>query len=176
MLHFIYVLEADGKGVPIKIIVCREIYGMLQKAMLVGLLGFIFPGAYLVGLSMRMCARAIRRTDGGDNAVLTLTRMCVCSMLCAVCACVHVCSVLLCDTRTRTHTGKILQSAVGLLISSVFLLAFTSRMPYTDQRTNILAIIAQSIQAFSYFSTILLKVDMNGEVLTSRDIGLIMIR
>ena len=91
-----------------------EIYGMLQKAILVGVLGFIFP-------------------------------------------------------------GQIMQASVGLLISSVFLLAFTVRMPFTDQRTNVLAIIAQCIQAFSYFSTILLKVDLRGEVLTPRDIGIMMI-
>ena len=71
--------------------------------------------------------------------------------------------------------GQIMQASVGLLISSVFLLAFTVRMPFTDQRTNVLAITAQCIQAFSYFSTILLKVDLRGEVLTPRDIGIMMI-
>eukprot|EP01043_Picozoa_sp_COSAG02_P066227 COSAG02_NODE_10236_length_1989_cov_3.931513_2_plen_263_part_00 len=91
-----------------------EIYGMLQKAILVGVLGFVFP-------------------------------------------------------------GQIMQASVGLLISSLFLLAFTVKMPFNDQRTNMLAIIAQFIQAFSYFSTILLKVDLRGEVLTPRDIGIMMI-
>eukprot|EP01043_Picozoa_sp_COSAG02_P044632 COSAG02_NODE_4005_length_5922_cov_40.612227_3_plen_97_part_00 len=68
-----------------------------------------------------------------------------------------------------------MQAAIGLLVSLVFLLAFTAQMPYTDHRTNILAIVAQSIQAFSYFSTILLKVDLNGEILSQTDIGVMMV-
>ena len=114
---------------------------MLQKATLVGLLGFIFPG---------VCAHDRLYVQYDERmATTSCLRLLVRVRACALCV---------------SATGKILQSAVGLLISSVFLLAFTSRMPYTDQRTNTLAIIAQSIQAFSYFSTILLKVDMNGEV------------
>jgi hypothetical protein len=91
-----------------------EVYGMLEKATLVGLLGFLFP-------------------------------------------------------------GKILQASVGLLISTMFLLAFSSSMPYNNRRTNILAILSQSVKVFSYFSTILLKIDLQGEVLTPEGIGLFMV-
>eukprot|EP01050_Picozoa_sp_SAG11_P025711 SAG11_NODE_5895_length_1439_cov_1.245522_1_plen_53_part_10 len=48
-------------------------------------------------------------------------------------------------------------------------------MPYTDHRTNVLAIMGQVILVFSFFATILLKADMNGEVLTDERIGIIMV-
>ena len=71
--------------------------------------------------------------------------------------------------------GKLAQASVGLLISTVFLLCFSSTMPYNDRRTNNLAIISQSIKVFSYFSTILLKVDLQGEVMTPHGIALFML-
>merc|ERR1712072_1627994 len=91
-----------------------EIYGMLEKAVLVGVLGFIFP-------------------------------------------------------------GKLMQSAMGFLISSFFLLAFTNAMPFLHQPTNVLSIVGHCIASLSYFATILLKVDLKGEVLTPNGVGVIMI-
>merc|ERR1712072_691856 len=91
-----------------------EIYGMLEKAVLVGVLGFIFP-------------------------------------------------------------GKLMQSAMGFLISSFFLLAFTNAMPFLPQPTNVLSIVGHCIASLSYFATILLKVDLKGEVLTPNGVGVIMI-
>ena len=48
-------------------------------------------------------------------------------------------------------------------------------MPYNDFRTNLLAITAQLILVFSFFSTILLKADMAGELLTQERVGVLMV-
>ena len=48
-------------------------------------------------------------------------------------------------------------------------------MPYNDFRTNLLAITAQLVLVFSFFSTILLKADMAGEVLTDDRVGNLMV-
>jgi hypothetical protein len=67
--------------------------------------------------------------------------------------------------------GSLAQTALGLLVTQCVLLAFVQAQPYNDRRTNILAAIGQSILAFSYLSTILLKADHEGEVLTQQTIG-----
>ena len=71
--------------------------------------------------------------------------------------------------------GKLMQSAMGFLISSFFLLAFTNAMPFLHQPTNVLSIVGHCIASLSYFATILLKVDLKGEVLTPNGVGVIMI-
>jgi hypothetical protein len=48
-------------------------------------------------------------------------------------------------------------------------------MPYNDIRTNHLAIGGQAILVFSYFASILLKVDTDGEVLTDDLVGALMV-
>ena len=48
-------------------------------------------------------------------------------------------------------------------------------LPYRDFRTNVLAIMGQLILVFSFFSTVLLKADMAGEVLTDDRVGILMV-
>ena len=66
---------------------------------------------------------------------------------------------------------------VALIITELFLLGFIRTMPYNDFRTNVLAILSQSVMVISYFSTIMLKLDeeTRGTWITEAGISYIMI-
>lgn len=71
--------------------------------------------------------------------------------------------------------GDLMQAACGLLITIIFMLTFVAKMPYSDERTNRLTIVTQSIMAFSFFCTIFLKVDLSEEYVTAGEIGMLMV-
>ena len=73
--------------------------------------------------------------------------------------------------------GSLIQVVLALVVTELFLLGFIRTMPYNDIRTNVLAILSQSIMVISYFSTIMLKLDeeTRGTWLTEAGISYIMI-
>lgn len=83
--------------------------------------------------------------------------------------------VMLCGLLGFAWRGSLTQASIGLIISQVVLVAFVKASPYRDPRTNFLAIVGQCILVFSFFSTILLKADVSGEVLTTDKIGILMV-
>jgi hypothetical protein len=82
--------------------------------------------------------------------------------------------VILCGLLGFVSRGSLVQASLGLLVTELVLLGFMRTMPFNDFRTNFLAIMGQVILVISYFSTILLKIDLVGERLTHDDIGLLM--
>merc|ERR1712166_1305819 len=83
--------------------------------------------------------------------------------------------VMLCGLLGFVERGTLTQASLGLVVSETVLLSFMRTLPYNDFRTNLLAITAQLILVFSFFSTILLKADMAGEVLTPNRVGVLMV-
>jgi hypothetical protein len=83
--------------------------------------------------------------------------------------------VVLCGLLGFAWPGSLTQASIGLFVSEVVLLAFVKAAPYRHANTNFLAIIGQCVLVFSFFSTILLKADISGEVLTSDSIGILMV-
>lgn len=71
--------------------------------------------------------------------------------------------------------GDLMQAACGLLVTIIFMLAFTANMPYNDQRTNRLTIVTSSIMAFSYFCTIFLKIDLSVSYISVDEIAMLMV-
>ena len=59
--------------------------------------------------------------------------------------------------------GSILQCIVGLVVASIVLLLMVHDMPYSDPKTNILSIIGQLLVVISFFSAILLRIDLSAE-------------
>jgi hypothetical protein len=82
--------------------------------------------------------------------------------------------VILCGLLGFVSRGSLMQASLGLVVTELVLLGFMRTMPFNDFRTNLLAIMGQVILVVSYFSTILLKVDLVGERMTHDDIGLMM--
>ena len=83
--------------------------------------------------------------------------------------------VILCGRLGFAWRGSLTQASIGLVVSEVVLMAFVKTSPYRHSNTNILAIIGQCILVFSFFSTILLKADISGEVLSIDRIGILMV-
>ena len=59
--------------------------------------------------------------------------------------------------------GSILQCIVGLVVASIVLLLMVHDMPYSDPKTNILSITGQLLVVISFFSAILLRIDLSAE-------------
>lgn len=71
--------------------------------------------------------------------------------------------------------GGLMQSSVGFIVTLVFLLGFTGVQPYSHGPTNIVAIISQCISVCNYFATVLLKADLEGQVIDEDSVGFAML-
>ena len=71
--------------------------------------------------------------------------------------------------------GSILQSLVGLVIAEVMMLSIAKNRPYNSLKTNVLAMWGQLMVAIAYYSSMLLKIDLEGELLTRDIIGYIIL-
>jgi hypothetical protein len=63
----------------------------------------------------------------------------------------------------QVDRGSILQCIVGLVVASIVLLLMVHDMPYSDPKTNILSITGQLLVVISFFSAILLRIDLSAE-------------
>ena len=73
--------------------------------------------------------------------------------------------------------GSLFQASVGLFLSQFVLTAMVRSAPYSDTRTNVLAVAGQIVVVFSFFATILLKVreEDRSEFINNENIGLAML-
>ena len=62
---------------------------------------------------------------------------------------------------TFVDRGSVLQSLIGVTVSNFMLLATARAAPYTSMKTNVLAIFGKAMVTTAYYSSVLLKVDLD---------------
>jgi hypothetical protein len=67
--------------------------------------------------------------------------------------------------------GSVLQSLVGMTVSNCMLLATAKATPYLSLKTNILSVFGQAMICAAYYSSILLRIDLKGELISHNTIG-----
>ena len=72
---------------------------------------------------------------------------------------------------TFAYRGSILQCVLGLMVSNSVFIIMVKVQPYADAKTNLLAITGEGVVALTFFSALLLRVDLTGEALTVDLIG-----
>ena len=83
--------------------------------------------------------------------------------------------VFLIGLLTFIERGSILQALLGLVFSAMLLFMYLNSQPYEETRTNTLAVLGQAIIVFAYLSAVVLRVDLQGEVFNSDQVGYVMI-
>ena len=74
----------------------------------------------------------------------------------------------------QVDRGSILQCIVGLVVASTVFVLMVRDMPYVDPKTNVLSIMGQLLVVLSFFSALLLRVDLSAESFSADTIGTVM--
>ena len=72
---------------------------------------------------------------------------------------------------TFVDRGSVLQALIGVSVSNSMLLAVARATPYVSTKTNVLAIFGQAMIMVAYYSSILLRIDLDGEMFNKADVG-----
>eukprot|EP01043_Picozoa_sp_COSAG02_P085721 COSAG02_NODE_23313_length_722_cov_1.494382_1_plen_230_part_10 len=83
--------------------------------------------------------------------------------------------VMLIGLLTFVARGSIVQCVVGFSISNAVLLTMIKVQPYSDPKTNLLAIVGEGVVCLAFLSALLIRMDLKGEALTVDMIGGIII-
>jgi hypothetical protein len=67
--------------------------------------------------------------------------------------------------------GSVLQSLVGVVVSNFMLMMTAKATPYLSLKTNLLSIFGQTMICAAYYSSILLRIDLQGELISHNTIG-----